>query len=280
MGVASETKRLENERLVWANLEKDITSVSDAISGGLTNGLLDIIDGAKTIQDVGRDMLNTVARSFADSAQQQLGTLMQRQLGGLLGGAQGPLVRMLGAGAEVAGPQALGSASMLASGQVAAFGMALQAVTAQMAFSSALGGGSALSGALGSAVSGGATNLFSKGISDAIPGIAFGGFLAEGGTAQAGKGYVVGEKEPEFFFPGVSGRVVPRSDMEKAAALRQGSEQSDPLELDYTVTERQGERMVTEEQMRRNNALLLKQAELRTLARMRNSKDVRDSLNI
>ena len=280
MGVASETKRLENERLVWANLEKDITSVSDAISGGLTNGLLDIIDGARTIQDVGRDMLNTVARSFADSAQQQLGTLMQRQLGGLLGGAQGPLVKMLGAGAEVAGPQALGSASMLASGQVAAFGMALQAVTAQMAFSSALGGGSALSGALGSAVSGGATNLFSKGISDAIPGIAFGGFLAEGGTAQAGKGYVVGEKEPEFFFPGVSGRVVPRSDMEKAAALRQGSEQSDPLELDYTVTERQGERMVTEEQMRRNNALILKQAELRTLARMRNSKDVRDSLNI
>ena len=280
MGVANETKRLENERLVWANLEKDITSVSDAISGGLTNGLLDIVSGARTIQDVGRDMLNTVARSFADSAQQQLGTLMQRQLGGLLGGAQGPLVKMLGAGAEVAGPQALGSASMLASGQVAAFGMALQAVTAQMAFSSALGGGSALSGALTSAVSGGATNLFSKGISDAIPGIAFGGFLAEGGTAQAGKGYVVGEKEPEFFFPGVSGRVVPRSDMEKAAALRQGSEQSDPLELDYTVTERQGERMVTEEQMRRNNALLLKQAELRTLARMRNSKDVRDSLNI
>jgi hypothetical protein len=280
MGVANETKRLENERLVWANLEKDITSVSDAISGGLTNGLLDIIDGAKTIQDVGRDMLNTVARSFADSAQQQLGTLMQRQLGGLLGGAQGPLVKMLGAGAEVAGPQALGSASMLASGQVAAFGMALQTVTAQMAFSSALGGGSALSGALGSAVSGGATNLFSKGISDAIPGIAFGGFLAEGGTAQAGKGYVVGEKEPEFFFPGVSGRVVPRSDMEKAAALRQGSEQSDPLELDYTVTERQGERMVTEEQMRRNNALLLKQAEARTLARMRNSKEVRDFVNI
>jgi hypothetical protein len=280
MGVANETKRLENERLVWANLEKDITSVSDAISGGLTNGLLDIIDGAKTIQDVGRDMLNTVARSFADSAQQQLGTLMQRQLGGLLGGAQGPLVKMLGAGAEVAGPQALGSASMLASGQVAAFGMALQTVTAQMAFSSALGGGSALSGALGSAVSGGATNLFSKGISDAIPGIAFGGFLAEGGTAQAGKGYVVGEKEPEFFFPGVSGRVVPRSDMEKAAALRQGSEQSDPIELGYTVTERQGERMVTEEQMRRNNALLLKQAEARTLARMRNSKEVRDFVNI
>ena len=280
MGVANETKRLEDERLVWANLEKDITSVSDAISGGLTNGLLDIVSGARTIQDVGRDMLNTVARSFADSAQQQLGTLMQRQLGGLLGGSQGPLVKMLGAGAEVAGPQALGSASMLASGQVAAFGMALQAVTAQMAFSSALGGGSALSGALGSAVSGGATNLFSKGISDAIPGIAFGGFLAEGGTAQAGKGYVVGEKEPEFFFPGVSGRVVPRSDMEKAAALRQGSEQSDPLELGYTVTERQGERMVTEAEMRRNNAVLLKQAQARTLASMRNSKEVRDFVNI
>jgi murein DD-endopeptidase MepM/ murein hydrolase activator NlpD len=285
--MADNTKRLEDQRLVWANLEKDIVSVSDAISGALTNGLVDIVSGARSIQDVGRDMLNSIAGSFADSAQQQLGNLMQRQLGGLLGGQQGPLVKMLGAGAEAAGPQALGSASMLASGQVTAFGMALQAVTAQMAFSSALGGGSALSGVLGSAlgsggsaVASGATNLFSKGISDAIPGIAFGGFLANGGTAQAGKGYVVGEKEPEFFFPGVTGRVVPRSDMEKAAALGQSGGQADPLELDYTVTERQGERMVTEEQMKRNNALLLKQAQARTLASMRNNKEVRDFVNI
>jgi hypothetical protein len=287
MAVANETKLLESQQLVWANLEKDIVSVSDAISGALTNGLVDIASGARSIQDVGRDMLNSIAGSFADSAQQQLGNLMQRQLGGLLGGQQGPLVKVLGAGAEAAGPQALGSASMLASGQVAAFGMALQAVTAQMAFSSALGGGSALSGVLGSAlgsggsaVASGATNLFSKGISDAIPGIAFGGFLANGGTAQAGKGYVVGEKEPEFFFPGVTGRVVPRSDMEKAAALGQSGGQADPLELDYTVTERQGERMVTEEQMKRNNALLLKQAQARTLASMRNNKEVRDFVNI
>jgi hypothetical protein len=50
--------------------------------------------------------------------------------------------------------------------------------------------------------------------------------------------------------------------------------------LDYTVTERQGERMVTEEQMRRNNALLLKQAQARTLASMRNNKEVRDFVNI
>jgi hypothetical protein len=280
MAVANETKLLESQQLVWANLEKDIVSVSDAISGALTNGLVDIVSGARSIQDVGRDMLNSIAGSFADSAQQQLGNLMQRQLGGLLGGQQGPLVKVLGAGAEAAGPQALGSASMLASGQVAAFGMALQAVTAQMAFSSALGGGSALSGVLGSAVSGAAPNLFGNALSSNITDIAFGGFLANGGTAQAGKGYVVGEKEPEFFFPGVTGRVVPRSDMEKAAALGQSGGQADPLELDYTVTERQGERMVTEEQMRRNNALLLKQAQARTLASMRNNKEVRDFVNI
>ncbi len=278
--MADNTKRLEDQRLVWANLEKDIVSVSDAISGALTNGLVDIVSGARSIQDVGRDMLNSIAGSFADSAQQQLGNLMQRQLGGLLGGQQGPLVKMLGAGAEAAGPQALGAASMVASGQVAAFGMALQTVAAQMAFSSALGGGSALSGALGSAVSGAAPNLFGNALSSNITDIAFGGFLANGGTAQAGKGYVVGEKEPEFFFPGVTGRVVPRSDMEKAAALGQSGGQADPLELDYTVTERQGERMVTEEQMRRNNALLLKQAQARTLASMRNNKEVRDFVNI
>ena len=280
MGVASETKRLENERLVWANLEKDIISVSDAISGGLTNGLVDIVSGARTIQDVGRDMLDTVARSFADTAQQQLGTLMQRQLGGLLGGAQGPLVKALGAGAEAAGPQALGSASMLASGQVAAFGLALQTVTAQMAFSGALGGGSGLGGLLGSALGGGAGNLFSKPLSGAIPGIAFGGFLAEGGTAQAGKGYVVGENEPEFFFPGVTGRVVPKSDIEKANALRQADTQSDPLELGYTVKEVQGERMVSEAQMLKNNERLLKMAEAKTLAKLRNNSEARSFVGI
>ena len=39
----------------------------------------------------------------------------------------------------------------------------------------------------------------------------FGGFLSTGGPARAGKSYIVGEKGPELFTPGVSGMVSPNS---------------------------------------------------------------------
>ena len=39
----------------------------------------------------------------------------------------------------------------------------------------------------------------------------FGGLLADGGPAKAGKSYIVGEKGPELFTPGVSGKVSPNS---------------------------------------------------------------------
>ena len=138
--LAQEARLLEDQQLIWANLEKNIVDVSDAISGALTNGLLDIVSGARDIEDVGRDMLNGIASTFADSAQQQLSTLLQRQIAqfagpklaeAIGGGAQ----QMAGAAAGAAGVQALGSASFVASGQVAAFGVALQTVMGQMAFS-------------------------------------------------------------------------------------------------------------------------------------------------
>lgn len=44
-----------------------------------------------------------------------------------------------------------------------------------------------------------------------ILGSLFGGFMADGGTTMAGKSYVVGEKGPELFTPGVTGTVTPNS---------------------------------------------------------------------
>ena len=41
----------------------------------------------------------------------------------------------------------------------------------------------------------------------------FGGFLANGGSAKAGKSYIVGERGPELFTPGVSGMVSPNSSL-------------------------------------------------------------------
>ncbi len=220
--MANLAKTLENQQLVWDNLEKNIVDVSTAISGSLTNGLVDIVSSSKKIEDVGREMLNNIARSFADSAAQQLNALLQRQLMGLMGG-------MLGGG----------------------------------------GGGGA--GVLGSFFGGPA---LVQGLGQSIP---FGGFFASGGTTRPGKGYVVGDGgEPEFFFPGVTGRVVPKSDMEKAAELRGRGEGYEPIKLHYTVKEERGERYVTEDQMRKSNAATLKRAQAMTLSGMRNNKEVRD----
>ena len=44
---------------------------------------------------------------------------------------------------------------------------------------------------------------------DGLLGNLFSGFLANGGSAKAGKSYIVGEKGPELFTPGVSGMVTP-----------------------------------------------------------------------
>jgi hypothetical protein len=224
--LANRAALLENQRLVWDNLEKNIVDVSTAISGSLTNGLVDIVSSSKKIEDVGKEMLNNIARSFADSAAQQLNALLQRQLMGLMGG-------MLG------------------------------------------GGGGAGAGVLGSFFGGPA---LVQGLGQSIP---FGGFFANGGTTRPGKGYVVGDGgEPEFFFPGVTGRVVPKSDMEKAAELRGRGESYEPIKLHYTVKEERGERYVTEDQMRKSNAATLKRAQAMTLSGMRNNKEVRDYVGI
>jgi murein DD-endopeptidase MepM/ murein hydrolase activator NlpD len=271
MQFANQAKAAEDAQLIWGRLEQNVVDVSEAISGGLTNGLLDIIDGSRRVEEVGRDVLRSMANSFAESAQQQLSTLMQRKLGGMLGGPEGMLTKLIGGGTEAAGAQALGLASMTAAGQVAFFGTTLQTVAAQAALSGAMGGGSSLLGsAIPSLVSGFAPGAFS-----------FGGFFAEGGVTTPGKGYVVGDGgEPEFFFPGVTGRVVPRSDMEKAAALQDQGNSSETIDLRYTVTEQRGERYVTEAQFRRSNAMLLARSQAATYSGMRGNKEVREFVGI
>ena len=45
----------------------------------------------------------------------------------------------------------------------------------------------------------------------AIPGV--GGFFADGGVTKSNKSYVVGERGPELFTPGVTGRVTPNHEL-------------------------------------------------------------------
>ena len=58
---------------------------------------------------------------------------------------------------------------------------------------------------------GNASGTLSKGAG--LFGSLFGGFLANGGSAQAGRSYIVGEKGPELFTPNTSGTVSPNSSL-------------------------------------------------------------------
>lgn len=287
--LANATRAAEDRQMVWGNLEKDIVNTSNAIAGSLTNGLLDIVSGAKQIEDVGRDILDTIARSFADSAQQQLATLLQRQFAGMVSGS-------IGAGATAAGPQALNGASLTAAGSLGflnnaalALGATLQTIAGQSTLYGQMGGGLGLAGLFsgaGSAAASGASGLF--GFSSSIPQLApalesvpnFAGFFAKGGILRQGEFGVVGEKEPEFFFPGVTGTVVPRSTVEKAAELRQANQTPGKIDLSYTVTEQRGERYVTEEQFRKSNARMLQQSQAMFVSSVRQNSNVRNSMGL
>lgn len=58
---------------------------------------------------------------------------------------------------------------------------------------------------------GNASGTLTKGLG--LFGNLFGGFLSTGGPAKAGKSYIVGERGPELFTPGVSGTVSPNSSL-------------------------------------------------------------------
>ena len=58
---------------------------------------------------------------------------------------------------------------------------------------------------------GNASGTLTKGLG--LFGNLFGGFLSTGGPAKAGKSYIVGERGPELFTPGVSGMVSPNSSL-------------------------------------------------------------------
>ena len=58
---------------------------------------------------------------------------------------------------------------------------------------------------------GNASGTLTKGLG--LFGNLFSGFLANGGPAKAGRSYIVGEKGPELFTPGVSGMVSPNSSL-------------------------------------------------------------------
>jgi hypothetical protein len=112
---------------------------------------------------------------------------------------------------------------------------------------------------------------------------------ASGGAAIGNKPYLVGETGPELFVPQTSGRVVNNSDSQMALDryTRQDNspaQPSQPINVQYNVTDINGMRFVTEDQLQRASAQAAKQGaksgETRVMASLRNSRSRRKAIGI
>jgi len=166
--------------------------------------------------------------------------------------------------------ESIGKAFVSMAAEIIAKQMTL--IILQTIFNALSGGG----GALGTAN----TNLSGTGaLSTSIPGFAIGG-RANGGPVSGNQPYIVGERGPELFVPGVSGSVVSNADTRAALAQqatnRQGNDtramlnqqtanrqmnaggstmQQKPIEVKYESTVINGVEYVTTEQHQRGIAL-------------------------
>jgi hypothetical protein len=112
---------------------------------------------------------------------------------------------------------------------------------------------------------------------------------ASGGAAMGNKPYLVGETGPELFVPQTSGRVVNNSDSQMALDRYSYQDNSPaapprPIDVQYNVTEINGMRFVTEDQLMRASSAAAKQGaksgETRVMASLRNSRSRRKAIGI
>ena len=111
--------------------------------------------------------------------------------------------------------------------------------------------------------------------------------LASGGSAMANRPYMVGENGPELFVPQTSGRVVNNTDSQMALERytyqdNNPAKPPQPISVQYNVTDINGMRFVTEDQLQRASAAAAQQGaksgETRVMSSLRNSRSRRKSL--
>jgi len=186
--------------------------------------------------------------------------------------------------------ESIGKAFVSMAAEIIAKQMTL--IILQTIFNALSGGGSALGTAN--------KNLTGTGaLKTPIPGFAVGG-RANGGPVSSNQPYIVGERGPELFVPGVSGSVVSNADTRAALAQqatnRQGNDtramlnqqtanrqmnaggsamQQKPIEVKYESTVINGVEYVTTEQHQRGIALAAERGRALTLQTLQNSVKTR-----
>ena len=152
--IQAQTIQLDQQMAVLLDRGSQIVALSQTISSSFEESFKGIINGTMSVQDGFRNMLNSIANHFINTAAKMMANQMQRGLLGFLGKGLG----------------------------------------------SAFGGG------------GGIPFITDTPLGAANPSNFLGGpnpFKAGGGPVKGGGSYIVGERGPEMFSPGVSGTITP-----------------------------------------------------------------------
>ena len=154
--IQAQTIQLDQQMAVLLDRGSQVVALSQTIASSFEESFKGIINGTMSLQDAFRNMLNSIANHFINTAAKMMANQMQRGLLGFLG---------KGLGGGLFGAGGGGSAPFITD------------------------------------------DIFNTGFDTSL--ISAGSF-ANGGYAQRGKSYLVGEKGPEMFTPGaVGGQVSP-----------------------------------------------------------------------
>ena len=155
--IQSQTIQLDQQMAVLLDRGSQIVALSQTIASSFEESFKGIINGTMSVQEGFRNMLNSIANHFINTAAKMAANQLQQGLLSMFGGMFGGFSTM---------------------------------------------GGKSLTTASG-------TNIGKIGFMPSNP--AFRGARAAGGPVKGGSGYLVGERGPEMFTPGVSGMITPNS---------------------------------------------------------------------
>tara|TARA_Y100000401_G_scaffold29756_1_gene21728 strand:- start:245 stop:2395 length:2151 start_codon:yes stop_codon:yes gene_type:complete len=159
--IKAQTIQLDQQMAVLTDRGSQIVALSQTIASSFEESFRGIINGTMSVQDAFRNMLNSIANHFINTAAKMAANQLQQGLLSMFGGMFGGF--------------STGFSTM---------------------------GGKSLTTSSG-------TNIGKVGFMPSNP--AFRGARAAGGPVKGGSGYLVGERGPEMFTPGVSGMITPNS---------------------------------------------------------------------
>ena len=185
--INDKVKDLQDEMLKLQNPINQVLTLSQTMAQSFESSFAGIIKGTMTVADAFRNMLNAMVNHFIQSAAKMAANQFQQSLLGMIGQSLAPAIgNTKGIGPVISGSQYAG---MIPSNPI----------TSKILNNPVSGGLKPTSILPGLNVQAGSR----------LAGSRSSGMRADGGPVRGGGSYIVGERGPELFTPGISGMITP-----------------------------------------------------------------------